>query len=121
MLPATDYSIQARTRTTTRNWAISGALAASLIVAVLNLQIPNEVAPPIHLKIKDDVQPPLSPMVASRVSPMVAYDFDGSGVVDIIDAFTLARMDRLGQAPVSRERIDALAMSIVALNKESGM
>jgi hypothetical protein len=42
-------------------------------------------------------------------------DVDGSGRVDILDAFALARLRANGGADVSEERIDALAARVVSL------
>jgi hypothetical protein len=44
-----------------------------------------------------------------------ANDIDGSGRVDILDAFSLARMRAAGR-PVSQEQIDELAARIVSLD-----
>jgi len=47
---------------------------------------------------------------------MLANDIDGSGVVDILDAFALARMS---DGAASQAQIDALIGDIVALNGTS--
>lgn len=44
-----------------------------------------------------------------------ASDIDGSGRIDILDAFSLARMRTAGR-PVSQEQIDELAARIVSLD-----
>jgi hypothetical protein len=73
-------------------WAVPLSAAAGLLVAILLVR-------------------PFGP----GFSP--ADDVDGSGSVDILDAFALARMRAAGgdAADVSEERIDALASRIVSL------
>ena len=97
---------------------MAGSLAASLLVGVLFWR----------------TQTPMEPIRVASVAP-VPNDIDGSGVVDILDAFALARMAREGSVPAiraktdsvprmartdgasaTRAEIDALAMSIVALD-----
>ena len=46
-------------------------------------------------------------------SAVLANDFDGSGVVDILDAFALARMN---DTPGSQVQIDVLIRDIVSLD-----
>ncbi len=82
-----------RVRSTSRRWAVVGTLAASLVAGVF-----------------------LVPMQTGMEATMLANDIDGSGVVDILDAFALARTDR---APGSQAEIDALIRDIVALNGTS--
>ena len=117
-------------RTAGRRWAITGSLAASLLVGVVfwRMQAPVEEA---------RFAPVVPVAEVAGVAP-VADDVDGSGVVDILDAFALARMARgAGAAPAPpargdvrtrvartdrtlalRARVDALAMNVVALNRE---
>ena len=117
-----------RARTAARRWAITGSLAASFLVGVVfwRMQAPVEEAR----------FAPVVPVAEVAVVAPVADDIDGSGVVDILDAFALARRARgaaaspAGQArsdvraraartdrtPAMQARIDALAMSVVALN-----
>ena len=84
-----------RSRPIARRWALTGTLAASLLVGVFLVRMQSELEP-----------------------DMLTNDIDGSGVVDILDAFALARMaGGLGQAP--QAEIDALIMEIVALNGTS--
>ena len=85
-----------RARAAGRRWAMAGSLAASLLVGVLfwRAQAPVE-----------DLR------VAS-----VANDIDGSGVVDILDAFALARMQAADRTPAAQAEVDALSMRIVALD-----
>lgn len=73
-----------------RRWAVAGTLAASLVVGVFLVR-----------------------MQTGMESAMLANDFDGSGAVDILDAFALARMD---EERVAQTQIDALIADIVALN-----
>ncbi len=86
-----------RRRATPWRWAVAGSLAASLVVAVVLWRTESGVDP-----------------------SLLAKDVDGSGVVDILDAFALARMAGEDRTPAAQGRIDALAMSIVALNAASG-
>ncbi len=83
-------------------WAMAGSLAASLLVGVLLWR----------------TQAPMGPadLQVATVAGM-PDDIDGSGTVDILDAFALARTARGEQAPAARTRIDALAMSVVALDR----
>ncbi|HMB72976.1 MAG TPA: hypothetical protein VKQ06_05355, partial [Gammaproteobacteria bacterium] len=53
-----------------------------------------------------------SPIGAGRL----ADDVDGSGQVDILDAFSLARSRQAGSANVNQDRIDDLAARIVSLD-----
>ena len=84
-----------KSRPIARRWALTGTLAASLLVGVFLVRMQSELEP-----------------------DMLANDIDGSGVVDILDAFALARMAAgSGQAP--QAEIDALILEIVALNGTS--
>jgi len=75
-----------------RRWAITGTLAASLMAGLLLVRMQGDVE-----------------------QGLLANDFDGSGTVDILDAFALARMDGdLGDA--TQNEIDALIMQVVSLN-----
>ena len=85
-----------RAPTGRRRWALAGSLAASLLVGVLFWRVQT-------------------PVETLRVAT-VANDIDGSGAVDILDAFALARMERGGRTAAVQARIEALAASIVALN-----
>ena len=85
-----------RARAAGRRWAMAGSLAASLLVGVLFWRAQTPV---------EDLR------VAS-----VANDIDGSGVVDILDAFALARMQAADRTPAAQAEIDALSMRIVALD-----
>ncbi len=88
-----------RARAAGRRWAMAGSLAASLLVGVLFWRAQTPV---------EDLR------VASVAS--VANDIDGSGVVDILDAFALARMQAADRTPAAQAEIDALSMRIVALD-----
>lgn len=117
-----------RARGTGRRWAMAGSLAASFLVGVVfwRMQTPVEEA---RLA-------PVAPAGGVAVMAPVADDIDGSGGVDILDAFALARMARRAGTPPASDapgdvrarvartdhtpavqaRIDALAMRVVALN-----
>ena len=107
-----------RARAARLRWAMAGSLAASLLVGVLFWR----------------TQTPMEPIRVANVVP-VPNDIDGSGAVDILDAFALARMAHEGSVPATRAKtdsvprmartdgasatraeVDALAMSIVALD-----
>lgn len=79
-----------------RRWALAGSLAASLLVGVLFWRAQT-------------------PVENLRVAT-VANDIDGSGAVDILDAFALARRERGDRTVAVQARIDALAASVVALD-----
>ena len=87
-----------RRRSTARRWGMVGTVAASLLVGVLLVRT-RYVAEPV--------------LPAATV--LLASDIDGSGAVDILDAFALARMGA-AQGPVTQSEIDAFAMRVVALN-----
>ena len=76
-----------------RRWMVTGTLAASLTVGVFLVRTQTGMEP-----------------------AMLANDIDGSGVVDILDAFALARMH---ETAASQAHIDALIGDIVALNGTS--
>ena len=81
-----------RARPAARRWAMAGGLAASLVIGVSVVRMQTTMEP----------------------EPL-ANDIDGSGVVDILDAFALARINP-GRAAAAQAEIDALIMNIVALN-----
>ena len=83
----------ARARPATRRWAMAGGLAASLVIGVFLVRMQTNPGP----------------------EPL-ANDIDGSGVVDILDAFALARMNQ-GPKVAAQTEIDALITNIVALNR----
>lgn len=85
-------------------WAMAGSLAASLLVGVLLWRTYTPMGP--------------ADLGVTTVTS-ISDDIDGSGTVDILDAFALARMARGDQAPAARAKIDALAMSIVALDSSA--
>ena len=78
---------------------MAGSLAASLLVGVLFWR----------------AQAPVEDLRVASVAS-VANDIDGSGVVDILDAFALARMQAADRTPAAQAEIDALSMRIVALD-----
>ena len=88
-----------RARAAGRRWAMAGSLAASLLVGVLFWR----------------AQTPVEDLRVDSVAS-VANDIDGSGVVDILDAFALARMQAADRTPAAQAEIDALSMRIVALD-----
>lgn len=61
---------------------------------------------------------PFSPNDADR--RRLADDIDGSGRVDVLDAFALARSRANDPGAVSQSRIDALVASIVSLDTGEG-
>ena len=75
-----------------RRWAITGTLAAGLMVGLFLARIQNDIEP-----------------------QLLANDIDGSGVVDILDAFALARMNA-SLGGTTQDEIDALVLQIVSLN-----
>ena len=81
-----------RARPATRRWAMASGLAASLVIGVFLVRLQTTPGP----------------------EPL-ANDIDGSGVVDILDAFALARMNQ-GPPAAAQAEIDALITNIVALN-----
>ena len=91
-----------RARSAGRRWAMAGSLAASLLVGVLFWR----------------AQTPVEDLRVASVANVanVANDIDGSGVVDILDAFALARMQAADRTPAAQAEIDALSMRIVALD-----
>lgn len=80
----------ARAYPTRRRWALAGTLAASLAVGVFLVRSQTDME-----------------------SALLANDIDGSGVVDILDAFALARMN---DAAGSQAQIDVLIRDIVSVN-----
>ena len=117
-----------RARGTGRRWAMAGSVAASFLVGVVFWRMQTPV--------KEARLAPTAPAGGVAVMAPVADDIDGSGGVDILDAFALARMARRAgtqpaadtpgdvrarvartdRTPAAQARIDALAMRVVALN-----
>ena len=77
-------------------WAVPLSAAAALLVAFLVVR-------------------PFGPELSR------SDDVDGSGRVDILDAFALARLRANGGVDVSEERIDALAARVVSLGSFGGV
>jgi hypothetical protein len=77
-------------------WALPAAAAAALLAAI------------VVIKLGGDVEP---------AAPLVADDVDGSGQVDILDAFALARAHAgAGEAsPAEQPDVARLAARVVAL------
>ena len=94
-----------RARTAGRRWAMAGSLAASLLVGVLFWRTYTPVDPP-ELMVATVARNP--------------NDIDGSGAVDILDAFALARMANANPTGTAQARVDALAARIVALDGTAG-
>lgn len=76
-----------------RRWAIPAAAAATVLVALFVLPPPGDLGP-----------------------PALADDVDGSGRVDILDAFALARTRAADPGRVEQSELDALTARIVALD-----
>ena len=93
-----------RARSAGRRWAMAGSLAASVLVASVLVGV-----------LFWRTQTPVEDLRVASVAS-VANDIDGSGVVDILDAFALARMQAADRTPVAQAEIDALSMRIVALD-----
>ena len=94
-----------RTRTAKRRWAMAGSLAASLLVGVLFWRT--------YIPVK-------SPEIMVATVARMPNDIDGSGTVDILDAFALARMEGGHRTATVQVRIDAVAASVVALDGSAG-
>ena len=90
-----------RSRTAaTRGWRYTAAAAAAVaLIAVFIAQ-------------------PFAPSDALR--PRLTDDVDGSGRVDVLDAFALARSRANDPGAVSQSRIDELVASIVSLESGEG-
>ena len=88
-----------------RRWAMAGTLAASLMVGLL------------LVRTQYVVQPNLPPAASTAADLLAQGDIDGSGTVDILDAFALARMDGNGPEALPQSEIDALVSRIVALDR----
>jgi hypothetical protein len=86
-----------QSRAPARRWRAPAAVAAAAAVAIVALFFARPFA------------------VDRMESARLADDIDGSGQVDILDAFALARARRDDPAAVSQQRIDALAARIVSL------
>ena len=93
-----------RRRATTRRWAMAGTLAASLTVGLL------------LVRTQYVVQPELQRAESTSADMLAAGDIDGSGSVDILDAFALASMGGDGPGALPQSEIDALVSRIVALD-----
>lgn len=78
-----------------RRWLYPAAAAAAVALVALMLSRPFEET--------------------QTVAPALADDVDGSGRVDILDAFALARARAADPGAVSQGRIDALTDRIVSL------
>ena len=83
---------------------MAGTLAASLTVGLL------------LVRTQYVMQPDLPRAESTSADMLAAGDIDGSGSVDILDAFALARMDGNGPGALPQSEIDALVSRIVALD-----
>jgi hypothetical protein len=81
-----------------KRWAFPGAIAASLLAGLLLIQIQLAVQ-----------------------SPLAADDVDGSGTVDILDAFALARRPGFDSDVARQQEVDALAMRIVSIDARGNL
>jgi len=107
LTPAADRAIAAavadhfaprrRRAATIRRWQYPAAVAAAVAVMALFIVRPYEPA--------------------SDTTPAMADDVDGSGQVDILDVFALARARNADPGTVSQARIDELAERIVTLGQ----
>ena len=85
-----------QSRSAARRWYAPAAAAAAVALIALFIARPFEEPAVEALRLADDI--------------------DGSGQVDILDAFALARLARDADDESGRGRIDALAERIVALD-----
>lgn len=83
-----------------RRWVLPAAAAAAVLVALLLFVIPPRFGPDVAIMADDDV--------------------DGSGRVDVLDAFALARLRAVDPGRVSEDQIDGLMARIVSLKPEVG-
>jgi len=77
-----------------RNYWMSAAAAAAILIAVFTMTTLRHEAPP---------------------AVVIADDVDGSGQVDVLDAFALARRNAAHRDPAAQTRIEALLARIVSL------
>jgi len=83
-------------RTSRRRWALPAAAAAAAVLVTVFVVQPFEPARQTH---------------------SIADDIDGSGSVDVLDAFLLARQ-RVDDPSITQARVDALLGRIVSLSNE---
>jgi hypothetical protein len=109
LTPAVDRAIDAAVRehfaprrqrpAARRRWQVPAAAAAAVALLALFVLRPFPTEP-------TDAPPP---------GVRLADDVDGSGRIDILDAFVLARARAEDPAAVSQDRIDRITRGIVAL------
>lgn len=106
-----------------RRWSWIG-IAAAACFAIFSVQ--HLVQPPKRTQIVQTVVEPANSNSMKSTLPGRREDIDGSGRVDILDAFTLAKridagaaaadsFDFTGDARVTREDVDVVAMAAVRL------
>ena len=102
-------------------WAASAAAAAAVIILVFALNISDERS---STQIAEKFEVSRTRLVSAGLAP----DIDGSGRVDILDAFKLARQIKAGLEPstkwdmngdgqVNRKDVDLVAFAAVRLDK----
>ena len=100
---ATAHFADRRTSLPGRRWYIPTAAAAAITLVALIVSRPPDDAMQEQQRFADD-------------TPGLPDDVDGSGRVDILDAFALARSRQANSSDVSQARIDELAARIVSLD-----
>lgn len=78
-----------------RNYWMTAAAAAAILIAVFTMTTLRYEAPP---------------------AAVIADDVDGSGQIDVLDAFALARRSAQHPEPAAQTRIEALLARIVSLS-----
>jgi hypothetical protein len=89
---------------TLRSWRYPAAAAAAVALVALLIARPFD-----------------NTGVAPQMAPQMANDVDGSGSVDVLDAFALARARAADANAASQARIDELMAEVVALSPSGGV